>query len=115
MTTPETKELIELAAKALGKQVVFDYDDSIFGPAIIDDEGFPTQWNPATNSADSRSLQVALRIDVVFYHTAKRVDAMVEHIDEFICESAPLGDNPELATCMAVLRCAAEIQRRKEK
>ena len=117
--TTDTKELIELASKAVGA-VRGDWGMNCFW---LDG----TEWNPITNGADSRSLQVTLDIAVIPYpiyglpkHSviAKQYqsgDMMREQNPTEIIERFCDHPSKESAYNMAVLRCAAEIQRRKEK
>ena len=119
--TTDTKELIELAAKAMGFQQHPDGGcEHMFWIG-----GRYVEWNPATNGQDSRSLQVALDIAVIpypYYGKPKHSVVAKQYSVDFKRRENPTEvierfcDHPskEAAYCMAVLRCAAEIQRRKE-
>ena len=132
MTNEETKELIELAARAM--QQIGDPNFANFD--VLDDciclqlgcrrGAITAYWNPHISGTDSRSLQVALDIAVIPYpiygmpkHSviAKQYqsgDMMREQNPTEVIERFCDHPNKEAAYCMAVLRCAAEIQRRKE-
>ena len=118
--TTDIKELIELAAKAVGK-------DNIPHKSNGDDwRPMYSIWHPDTDGRDNRSLQVALDIAVIPYpiyglpkHSviAKQYqsgDMMREQNPTEVIERFCDHPSKESAYSMAVLRCAAEIQRRKE-
>lgn len=99
--TTDIKELLELAAKLTGRNLSWMSNGKA---AFVGDE----IWSPHESNDDSRSLQVALRINLQYR------ELTVTAYKNDISWVEPLGDNPEVATCMVVLRCAAEIQRRKD-
>ena len=117
--TTDIKELLELAAKLTGRYLSWMSNGKA---AFVGDE----IWSPHECNDDSRSLQVALDIAVIPYPICglpkHSVIAKQYQSGDMIREQNPTEvierfcDHPskEAATCMAVLRCAAEIQRRKE-
>ena len=129
--TTDTKELIELAAKAIGYPVCgghfennwWIYTNSSGKPP--NDSTWTEVWSPDKDSDDSRSLQVALDIAVIpypIYGLPKHSVIAKQYSVDFRRRENPTEvierfcDHPskEAAYNMAVLRCAAEIQRRKE-
>ena len=71
--TTEIKTLLENAARAAGIEIVFNAwvtscDSPYIAPKTQHEADFigheHTLWNPATNSGDSRDLQVALKISL---------------------------------------------------
>ena len=99
MSGAEERELLELAAKAAGKDTVLWPDD------VAD-----WAWNPRHDDGDSRRLEVALRlwiryrdngtINVCWYDEQGFFSG---HVTE------PLGCDPCDTTRLAVLRAAAAI------
>ncbi len=110
------KELLELAAKAAGMQIVGEVDEMICQPdhttggfVIRNDRGGDSCWNPLTDDGDALRLAVNLRIDVnhsILLVVAER-DAS---IDDFEVGVAEVKSNcPYAATRRAITRAAAEI------
>ena len=101
------RELLELAAAALGLQI-FDWCES--GSAIIHPYEL-TSWNPITDKADAFSLQVALKMDV------SQVDGIVIARHECLYGIARVsefsGQPEEIAYMHAFTRCAAEVALQK--
>ena len=97
-----TKELIELAAKACGVE-------HVTMPMV--EWG---KWNPATNSGDGAEMEAELGIDVYWclevvnsvYAGGLSVETMERYSDHN-------GDR-QAARRMASLRCAAAIQKARE-
>jgi len=66
------KELLELAAKAIGKEIWTDCDGNFY--TYLDDEaGYNTEieWKPHLDGGDSHNLQEALKIDLVWNQEEK--------------------------------------------
>ena len=89
-------ELLELAAKAAGINLVYD---GAFMSSI--DEGLRF-WNPLTDDGDALRLAVKLHIDVTFAGDFTVVNDV---------EVSTLGNDPYAATRRAIVRAAAEIWR----
>ena len=116
--TTDIKELLELAAKLTGRNLSWMSNGKA---AFVGDE----IWSPHESNDDSRSLQVALDIAVVpypIYGLPKHSVIAKQYSVDFRRRENPTEvierfcDHPskESAYNMAVLRCAAEVQRRKE-
>lgn len=98
------RELLELAAKAIGENVIREADD---GNGLLL-EGVQNPWNPLDDDGDSRRLQVALKLDVEFTDEsvwANGVDVQNYQLFEWH------KDDKCAATRLAVLRAAAVIGR----
>ena len=87
------RELLELAAKAAGLEVVT--------PTMLK----YGQWNPLTDDGDALRLAVKLRMNV--FHAGIRVFALDEEGDIEEAEGHEL--DPYAATRRAIVRAAAEI------
>lgn len=100
------RELLKLAAKAAG---IADGD-------FFYDMERGKVWNPRDDDGDSRRLQVKLRLTVMFDDRdnvqVSAADAGAEHCKAFAMES--IGNNPDAAVRLAVLRAAAEIGKAME-
>ncbi len=111
------RELLEMAAKAAGLKILRDPDDlprnctgmhptmSIFAAPV---------WNPRDDDGDSRRLQVKLRIQIEFCRTmgGKFTEVHAYPSGRGDCAGvAPLGEDDDAATRMAVLLAAAELGR----
>jgi hypothetical protein len=110
------KELLELAAKAMGRKIKTKFYKSDgwcawWHHVISKNIDEWCDWNPHTDNADAFELAVKLQIDL-------------NHGDEFIiaervCElnitfRQSKDSDPEAATRRAIVRAAAEIGRRME-
>lgn len=99
------KELLELAAKAVG--VIYKYYSEPEGLVINDDQWPLIAWNPLTDDGDALRLAVKLGLhpkvdysnDVVFCEFTKDGDEVTEG----------LLNDPYAATRRAIVRAAAEI------
>ena len=76
------RELLELAAKAAGYKFVFDYDENLQGPCIIDSEGFPKQWNPLEDDGDGARMEEALKMNVIWMKYSVRVGGCKEYFSD---------------------------------
>lgn len=105
--TQELKELLELAAKAIGNTLVIHGD----GSSNLRCADGTYNWHPHLCAEDSESLQVALRLDVGFDDDCQEV--YVRQSDNPFADavSEPYGTSIVLAKRMAILRMAAEIGR----
>lgn len=109
------REILELAAKALGGQARFDFSPDgapwLQGVLAGRPQPYPVRWNPLTDDGDALRLMVRLRLEPRFLDnshskgaepsraTLHNVAGIVESID----------DNPYAATRRAIVRAAAEI------
>ena len=93
------KELLELAAKAVGEKVVRPCDDES-GFLLY---GSQDPWNPLTDDGDALRLAVRLNAVVGVYPTKTNVTA-----DGVFLEELHQAD-PYAATRRAIVRAAAEI------
>lgn len=108
------KELLELAAKAAGIQLVFTSTDVLInGP-----QGIEGRWNPLTDDGDALRLAVKLWLSIEFYeHDFERVivsyslnlGAANELWHEI--QEPTYGKDRNEATRRAIVRAAAEIGR----
>ena len=98
MTTD--RELLELAAKAAGFELIWD---GVKPPYIQTDIGW-LMWNALLSDGDALRLAVKLRMSV---HVDNSLTGVINPIgDDFIV--AHFGD-PYAATRIAIVRAAAEI------
>lgn len=102
MTTD--RELLELAAKAAGFELIWD---GVKPPYIQTDIGW-LMWNALLSDGDALRLAVKLNIDVMVQFD--RIDAFAEGgtATEYIYEK-PTPTDPYAATRRAIVRAAAEI------
>lgn len=112
------RELLELAAKAIGLEYDVDNAGSLWYPPAPPDDGkayAQTRFCPNTDKAQSFQLMVDLRIDVEFYRSndieGDSVGAI--HSSGITCcycrENTALNPDIDSATRRAILRAAAEI------
>lgn len=109
--TAEIRELLELAAQAAGSQVTGWVDDKLH---LIDSEGHPVfGWNPRESGDDLIELVAGLGIDVLWHEN--NISAVIACENGSCVKTEYLSDHPTCkdALSMAVVRCAAEYQRRK--
>lgn len=110
------RELLELAAKAAGKQIDIEsfgeYQDAHNGCVVADGE----HWNPFTDDGDAMRLAAECKLTVcmdgdasVSAHTA--YDPSICFVTQFIKHS----ECKHAATRRAIVRAAAEIQLQREK
>lgn len=105
------RELLELAAKAAGYEVLRHPNNKISRDLIFIHKR--RNWNPLTDDGDAFRLAVQLRLQVSTPHKDYR--AFVQSQDLKRGVSANDGDddlndtNPCAATRRAIVRCAAEI------
>jgi hypothetical protein len=105
------KELLELAAKAAGMQIVGEVDEMICQPdhttggfVIRNDRGGDSCWNPLTDDGDALRLAVKLAVEVVYFAHSVRVGRIgIPDMHELN------NGDPYAATRRAITRAAAEI------
>lgn len=113
------RKLLELAAKAMSKQIDLDRYDEELGFFIL---GISRWWNPLTNDGDALRLAVKLRLSIIqeeeflegiHYPT---VEVMSEGREDGsrICTMQSLEVDAAAATRRAIVRAAASIQQAKE-
>lgn len=127
MTEAEIRELLELAAKAVGyttehpwnaarKRFVDPplYDLAVCKNGVLVNSG----WNPRDYDGDSRRLQVACRINLVVYDNAppelglpRSCAVAVANSRDWFAEEFGRAQDELSATRLAVLRAAAAIGR----
>lgn len=105
--TPELKELLELAAKAIGNTLVIHGD----GSTNLRCADGTYNWHPHLRGEDSQALQATLRLDVGFDEDLQEV--FVRPADDHMADavSEPYGRSVICAMRMAVLKAAAQIGR----
>ena len=94
------RELLELAAKAAGYNVIYFDNPSL--KRFIDSDG--EEWNPLTDDGDALRLAVKLELDVAVW---KSYVAVVGYDGLHAVED--VNDDPYAATRRAIVRAAAEI------
>lgn len=107
------RELLELAAKAAGLRFVWDHDEHLHGPCIIDGDGFPEEWNPLDDDGDALRLAATLGIDIE-WRADGRVAAYRHANANGYCFTALESSRKDRAANVrrAIVRAAAEIGRR---
>lgn len=101
-TIPEAdRELLELAARALGAVRVEDVDGEEWLILHFADGAIRHGWNPLIHSDDALILAAQLRIDIDWTD-----DTVV--LADYSCPE-PVGDDPTTAVRRAITRAAAEI------
>jgi hypothetical protein len=103
------KELLELAAKAIGAELW--YKDSL---CWIDGVSQDSPLNPLEFNEDAFFFQVKLGLDVTVYPASKEVAAVKHSSQGFPRCFEKLKDDPYAATRRAIVRAAAEIGKQKE-
>jgi len=102
------RELLELAAKAAGHKLVFDYDANLQGPCIIDSEGFPEQWNPLEDDGDALRLAVKLGF-IVGTPNKQGSQASAQIVGVIVAQDSNI--DAYIATRRAIVRAAAELSK----
>lgn len=109
--SPTDKELLELAAKAAGYEVIGWADDwNREGEEVAKisaGSGLYTEWNPLTDDGDAFRLAVKLSLVVHCGNFTARGPASLEWTDGY-------GNDPYAATRRAIVRAAAEIGKHKD-
>lgn len=113
------RELVELAAKAIGLPILRWLND-VDATAVIDNRTYAI-WGPLYDDGDALRLAVDLRITLNFTECACCVSTYANQLDEdgpdfCIRHSKKYDDcettDPFVATRIAIVRTAAEIGRR---
>ena len=99
------RELLELAAKAAGIELVWhgDTDPFCFAETVAG-----IKWNPLTDDGDALRLAVKLAIDFKIRNGATWWDRQVSEKVVYWCHE-PHNNDPHAATRRAIVRAAAEI------
>lgn len=125
------RELLELAAKAVGLVTYGDYDDNMWAHPEDQHPDTANRWNPLTDDGDALRLAVKLHIIVeyrlgpyefgrtIYAHKKVRGAADIAILQEYAVDPGPvqrltdylktLGTDPNEATRRAIVRAAAEI------
>ena len=112
------RELLELAAKAAGLEMMWGRDWHNTGAPLIGALANPADWNPLTDDGDALRLAVKLRLSIDHNHTADQQHWVAA--DRNGCEGcyAPVScveddfedeSQRSSATRRAIVRAAAEI------
>lgn len=100
------KELLELAAKAVG--VIYKYYSEPEGLVINDDQWPLIAWNPLTDDGDALRLAVKLRIDITNLSYAYYCEGP-QGQDAFVEVE---NDDSYAAIRRAIVKAAAKIKRK---
>jgi hypothetical protein len=95
------KELLELAAKAIGVDK-YRYGDAIYP--------FPNVWDPLTDDGDCARLEAQLSLKLEWYPGAV-LSGGIEGCLQYFCD---YGNDKQKARRYASVRAAAEIGKQKE-
>jgi hypothetical protein len=103
------RELLELAAKAAGKEYGWQHIFSDYEGSTAD----KWDWNPLTDDGDALRLAVRLNIELIFSQKGESpwVSAVVKNTMLHGAENITPENNPYAATRRAITRAAAEIGR----
>src|SRR5437868_13142710 len=101
------REMLELAARAAGKSVMFSVEEPDLSPRCV---GTWDIWNPLQDDGDTQRLLVTMRFVVQVCRTVTHV---TDEDGKHLCSRAhrPHGDDAHAATRYAVTRAAAETVR----
>lgn len=102
------RELLELAAKAAGKDGSYIENDEHYGTGIFitDEYDCGYCWNPLEWNGEVLELAVKLKMDILQYGDA---DHQPAHACANYSFNEPYGSDPVAATRRAIVRAAAEI------
>ena len=101
------RELLELAAKAVGITLEWDGNPSEWMPMYYEGKTYHA-WNPLDDDGDALRLAVKLRLDIVISDDLKHTVARKGFLQ--MCVEA-WGDDENTATRRAIVRVAARIGR----
>jgi hypothetical protein len=116
----DTREMLELAARAISLDLAewTGPDDQLF-PNSFWAPALTSYWNPLVPGADAMRLATRLGLSIEpypFYEPVKHsVIVRQRRRGDQLRESNPTevvelyGDNPDAATCLAIVKCAAKI------
>lgn len=96
------KEMLELAAKAAGYELI--RWNNALGFVIRNADGYPQKWNPLAQDGDALRLAIKLGICIVFMEDHDSVGA--EHSRHGVMIIEAMDD---LGTRRAIVRAAAQI------
>lgn len=97
------RELLELAAKAAGYELIWGVKNGMWGP-----QGY---WNPLTDDGDALRLMARLNINISYRENSNGSWVVAEREDIKFCPESLDGPHEEDATRRAIVRAAAEIGR----
>ena len=106
------RELLELAAKAAGIELVWHNFSNV--PSLFKGLSSDEVWNPLTDDGDALRLAVKLNLAVVFHPVLNQALCRPYHtrdLDSESREDAEKHADPYAATRRAIVRAAAEIER----
>lgn len=116
--TTEIRELLELAAQSIGYSIESWGQDFAwcYIPGLKlngDGEDLIFKWDPLTSGYDLIHLMDKLSVDVLWHEN--NISAVIACENGSCVKTEYLSDHPtrKAALAMAVVRCAAEWQRRK--
>ncbi|CAJ0779130.1 hypothetical protein LMG7141_00843 [Ralstonia condita] len=101
------RELVELAAKAVGIRLHIWGTEGSENFSDIDKGKFGTRWNPLKDDGDAFRLAVQLQIDVNHQRALGVVEAFWSK--DAGCKREPYGSDSLAATRRAIVRAAAAI------
>ena len=107
MKVSNQRELLELAAKAVGWRVQWPDE-------VVREDGSSWRWNPLTDDGDALRLAVKLGIQITQYRPTDRntVGSVSTYYDrEFVESYKPAGEMA--ATRRAIVRAAAALGSKK--
>ena len=112
MQSMTDKELLELAAKAVGMHVKaqrVDADDK-FTHLVVGQKFKPEKidWNPLTDDGSALRLAVRLNIEFACFDDSQKVNSGVWSAYDYV---TPYNGDKQAATRRAIVRVAAEIGR----
>lgn len=107
------RELLELAAKAMAKEIDLDRYDEDMGFVIL---GISRWWNPQTDDGDCARMEAGLRIDIEWRQIGVVACHRAESGHDIVAYEpyADHQDDRQSARRMASLRVAAAIPKAKE-
>lgn len=111
----DDRELLELAAKAAGIDLIFISNEPY--EVTEDWSGDPNEspqqrevcWNPLIDDADALRLAVKLNLSVSVYDSFTSVFQTQKTSDEAACWNSSCNNDPYAATRRAIVKAAAEI------
>lgn len=110
------RELLELAAKAVGMVTYGDYDDNMWAHRADQHPDEGRRWNPLTDDGDALRLAVRLHIQIGILSNPE-VWAQFYRADDkvtgWITIKEPTSGDPAAATRRAIVRAAAAIGKEK--
>ena len=108
MSSKEDRELLEMAAKAVGINLEWDGHPDKWQPMYYEGKTY-NSFEPLTNNGGAFLLAVNLRIDLTFYNGFQEIHAESSRSDGLNPSDEKFGDDVCAATRRAIVRAAAEI------